>query len=235
MLAGCGGGGGSSSTPQLTERSIHWAMNWGPILNGSEDDPPTRSSSYVLTLKGANPDGTDFIAIGGSPNIRPITSGLGSSSNAKVGTFQLEARFYLPQDSTGTVIGIARAVVSITSTNPSLVSITYPYPLSDPPGHIVADFQLDTSAFAVDSITVPAGQTIKAGVSSPLIFTAHPRGNIDHILALSPNSQTVQITSGADHLSYSNGSITGLTPGTATLTVTARGATSAQATITVTP
>ena len=145
------------------------------------------------------------------------------------------ARFYLPQDSTGTVTGIARAVVSITSTNASLVSITYPNPLSDPPGHIAADFQLDTSAFAVDSITVPAGQTIKAGVSSPLIFTAHPRGNIDHILALSPNSQTVQITSGADHLSYSNGSITGLTPGTATLTVTARGATSAQATITVTP
>jgi len=71
---------------------------------------------------------------------------------------------------------------------------------------------------------------------APLIFTAHPKGAPSHILALGPtDSETVRITSGTDHLSYSYGYLTGLTPGKVTLTVTVQGVTSAPATVTVTP
>ena len=218
-MAGCGGGS-SSSAPPGTERSVHWVNNWGPILNGSEDDGPTRSQSAVLVLQGANPDGTDFTTTYNAPNVRPIAQSLGSSGSVKVGTFQLEARFYSRANSTGTLIGIARAVVSITS----------PVPV-DSAGHPAPDFQLDTSAVAVDSITVPGHQSLRIYASAPLIFTAHPRGVTDHILALSPNLETVQITSGANNLSYSNGTMTGLNIGLSTLTVTARGITSAPATV----
>jgi hypothetical protein len=146
----------------------------------------------------------------------------------KVGTFLLEEFISTADGGSGRLVGTARAVVSITSTVPV-----------DSQGNPTPDFQIDTDAAAVDSITVPVGQTIKAGTSAPLIFTAHPKGATSHILLLAPDdSETVRITSGANHLSYSNGNsgaMTGLTPGTATLTVTVRGVTSAPTRVTVTP
>ncbi len=222
-LGGCGGGS-SSSAPPVTSRSFLWVTNWGAIV---PSDPANRVGSAFtcdLTLKGANTDGTDSITSYDCHGSRPVAQTLGSSGSVKVGTFQLEESIITADGGGGRLVGIARAVVSITSTVPV-----------DSQGHQAPDFQIDTDAVAVDSITVPARQTIKAGVSAPLIFTAHPRGATSHILVLLPDSEAVQITSGADHLSYSNGAMTGLTPGTATLTVTARGVTSAPTTVTVTP
>jgi len=191
--------------------------------------PSGSSFSAELTLKGANTDGTDFVKFYNLSDSLSAVQTLVSSSSVKVGTFQLEVGIFHAEGDGGGLEGIARAVVHITSTAPV-----------DRQGHQAPDFQIDTGASAVDSITVPAGQTIKVGASAPLIFTAHPRGATSHILVLAPNSETVQITSGADHLSYSKDAdsfnvMTGLTPGTATLTVTARGITSAPATVTIVP
>jgi hypothetical protein len=218
-LAGCGGGS-SSSAPPVTSRSFLWVTNSGAIVPG---DPANRvGSSFTcdLTLKGANTDGTDSVTSYDCPGSRPIAQTLRSSGSVKVGTFQLEESITTADGGAGRLVGIARAVVSITSAVPV-----------DSQGHQTPDFQIDTTAAAVDSITLPSGQRLRTGTSAPLIFTAHPTGATSHILALAPNSEVVQITSGADHLSYSNGIMTGLVPGIATLTVTARGITSAPTTV----
>jgi hypothetical protein len=228
-LAGCGGGGSSSSAPPVTSRRILWTTNWGWIVPG---DPAARRYSLTaqLILKGANTDGTDFVTSFDSPSGLSVMQTLGSSGSVKVGTFLLEVGISSNDHSGGGGFDLgygARAVVRITPTAPV-----------DSQGHQAPDFQIDTDASALDSITVPDGQTIKAGASAPLIFTAHPRGAPSHILVLGPNSETVKITSGADHLSFSkdvSSFMTGLTPGTATLTVTVGGITSAPATVTVIP
>jgi hypothetical protein len=229
-MAGCGGSG-SSSAPPVTSRSILWVTNWG--TNPQDATAYTRDSfTCEFSLKGANTNGTDFTTIYESNNNRPGTQSLRSSGSVKVGTFLLEEYISPNSGGGGGSSWTARAVVGIPSTVPV-----------DSQGHQSPDFQIDIDwAAAVDSITVPSSQTIKAGVSAPLIFTAHPKGAPSHILALYPYSETVRITSGADHLSYSkinsNGIpayINGLTPGTATLTVTVQGVTSAPITVTVTP
>lgn len=230
-LAGCGGGGSSSSAPPVTSRSIQWVTNWGAIF---PIDPLKRLGSFnvELFLRGANTDGTDFVTnynynYPGSLSPSGVQT-LSSSGSVKVGTFPMDV--YIKNTDIGGEGGgggaleaFAHAVVRITPTVPV-----------DSHGHQAPDFQIDMGASAVDSITVPAGQTIKVGASAPLIFTAHPRGATSHILVLAYGSEKVQFTSGADHLSY-DFLMTGLTPGTATFTVTASGITSAPATVTVVP
>jgi hypothetical protein len=226
-LAGCGGGGSSSSAPPVTSRRILWNTNWGWLVPGDPAARVGRSLTAQLILKGANTDGTDFVTSFDSPSGLSVMRTLGSSGSVKVGTFPLDVVISSNDHSGGGGFELeygARAVVRITSTAPV-----------DSQGHQAPDFQIDTDASTVDSITVPAGQTIKVGALAPLIFTAHPRGAPSHILVLAPNSETVKITSGADHLSYDNTFMTGLTPGTVTLTVTVGGITSAPATVTVVP
>lgn len=214
-LTGCGGGSGSN--PAATSRKITITTNWvAPNTNPGFGWP--EANHAVLTLKGAATDGGDFVF----PYDRNgVADELSSSAAAKVGTWTMEARFYFVA-STGAqeLQYIARAVVKIT---PSV-----PYDIS---GRIASDLTIDMGGFEVGSIDVAPGQTIKAGTSAPLIFTAHPQGTPSQILALMPGQEVVTISSGADHLSYANSAMSGLTPGTATLTV----GSSAPATVTVLP
>jgi len=210
LLAGCGsGGGGNGGGVQATP--VKMTVNWAAR---SRADAPSSALSFRATLKQASPDGSD-LTFGSDRNDAPAAYSQTYTfpNQAKVGTWQLEVTFFAQKGGQGDVVGTAQAMVTL-----------------NPDGTGIGDIATNNT---VASIEVQAGQSLRAGETKNLIFTARDANH--NVVAVTPGSAFWQVTAGADKLQLTpDGKATGQAEGKATVTATVDGKTSPAADVTVT-
>jgi hypothetical protein len=211
LFTGCGGGGGGGGTPNVPATPISVSVHW-PARTRALEAPPS-ALSVALILDDASPDGTDFTwVIDRGNDITDHTSTYTSPNAAKIGTAGLSVRFYAQPGGNGSVVATGSATVTILGDGSGIGTVTINNVIS--------------------TVSIPAAQTISLGEVKDLSFETRESGGA--IIAVSPGSAQWAVTAGGDKLRINpNGQAEGLVPGTATVTVTVDGKTSAAQTVTV--
>jgi hypothetical protein len=211
IFTGCGGGGGGGGGPIVPATSVKADIHW-PARTRALEAPPS-ALSVVIILDNASPDGSDFTwVIDRGNDITDHTSSYTSPNAAKIGPADLTVRFYAQSGGNGAVVATGGGTVTINADGSGIGTVTINNVIS--------------------AVTVPAGQTISLGEVKDLNFSATESGGA--IIAVTPGSVAWAVTGGADKLRINpNGMAEGLVPGTATVTATIDGKTSAPQTVTV--
>jgi hypothetical protein len=119
-----------------------------------------------------------------------------------VGSWPLAVRFYAQAGGQDAVVGIAQATVAL-----------------QPDGSGIGDV---STTKTVASVAVSTGQTVGVGQTKDLSFTAKDANG--SVVAVTPGSVLLAVTSGANRLQATTGpGVTGLLPGTASVTATVDG------------
>lgn len=210
-LCGCGSGGGSGSSTTTTV--VTTDVLWPTRSRALSATSPNSALSVVVTIPGANPDGTNFSwTINRDTNLESHTTSYTSPTVVKAGTWPLQASFYAQSNGQGSVVATASTTVTLNTNGNSIGTIT-------PVG-------------TVASVIVDANQSLAVGQTADLSFTARDaQGNL---LALTAGSAFFQVANGASILQLTNQQAVGLAPGTASLIVTVDNVTSPSQTVTVT-
>lgn len=206
-LVGCGGGGGGNPAPPnpappnapLTT-PVRLSLSWG--ARSRAVNAPSSALSVILTLRSARADGSDLsVTLNRAADPAAYTQSLTTSDPVVVGTWRFSARFHAGADGGGAVVGIAEAEVTIAGD-----------------GSGIGDIQ---TIGTIASVLVPPGQSLLAGETKDLAFTALDAAN--NIIAVSPGSAFFAVTTGADKLNIGSGQGVGVAPGTATVVATVDG------------
>lgn len=210
-VTGCGGGGGGSSPPPgPTVTRVVVNVNWPNRSRNIE--APSSALSMVVTIKGAGEGGTDYSwTIDRDVATTATTKRYLSPGTIKPGAYDVTIKLYAQAGGTGAVVGTAGAHVTIAADGTGLDALAV--------------------TGVVNTVEVPAGQSVPTGVKTDLMFTA--KDSTGAIVAVTPGSATWTITSGGDKLHFVNGQAEATGNGTATVTATVDGKTSAPATVTV--
>lgn len=212
LLGGCGDGAALSSSQTV---QFYARVTWPDTSVSQFPGTAEGALSARLTLKGAAADGSDLSVNAAGPSVRPGTTSVTSSAQARIGVWLLEGRFYATTMPTEPAIGIARGYVSVD------VSVDYHALLS--------------AGDRVALVEIPAGQSVKVGSKADLIFSARSKATVRDLIAIAPGAVAIQVTAGKDRLRITSGQLEGVAAGTATVVVTAAGVTSAPQTVIVSP
>jgi len=214
-VAGCGGGG-STTVPKLASPSV--TINW-----------PARSRNFVglasaksvsIVLHDAVTHGLDQTVVKVRPAGTTTEEATYVLQQAAVGTHQLDLRFFADESGTGTQVGSASTSIAIRADG--TVTKADGTPLGT----------VQTTA-AITSVALVAGQTVEAGASKQLTFTAQNAGG--QLVAVSAGSAFFAVTAGGANLTVSDSGVAqGVKVGEATVVVTVDQVASAPATVSVT-
>ncbi len=206
-FAGCGGGGSDNNTVTRTtpvKLDISWAARSRAV------NAPSSALSAVVTLKGANADGSDFtFPINRDAAPAAYVKTYVSTLPATVGAHPLTVNFFAAADGAGANVGVASTTVTINADGSGI-------------GDVV-------TAGVVASAELTANQSLVVGQTKDLAFAARDSSN--NLVAVSPGSATFTVTSGGDKLQITGGQAAGVGVGTATATATVDGKTSVPQTI----
>lgn len=210
-LTGCGGGGGH---PGPSVSFVRIAIDW-PAR--SRDVTAVSSAlSALIIVKGSAADGSDFTFGENRKTTDPsaYTGTYTSSGQTRVGTWPLQVKFYAQPNATGDVVAVANGQIPVPSQYGNITNVT--------------------TTGTIKNVTIPAGQIVLVGQHTDLAFsTTDANGTV---IAVTPGSAFFKVVTGTSALQIDqNGQATGVAPGTATVTVTVDGITSAAQTVTVAP
>lgn len=206
-LWGCGGGGGNSNGGSGSvgqNVNVNVAINWGARSRAL--DAPSSALSAVITLKNASPTGGDFaFTLNRDAAPAAYLKSYTSPNQAKVGTWDLQARFYAQPGGSGSVVGTSDATINLGTD-----------------GNGIGSF---VTTGTVATVAVVPGQTVGFGQTQDLLFTAKDANGAN--LVLTPGASTFQVTGGGSNLQIdSTQHAKGVAKGIATVTVTVDGKTS---------
>jgi hypothetical protein len=213
FISGCGGG--SEPTPVVSApaptANVNVTVNWAARTR--DVDALASALSAVFTLKAADPTGSDFsFTVNRDSAPAAYKKSYSSPRLAKLGTWDLAARFYAQPEGQGSVVGKIDAQINLTAD-----------------GKGIGDF---ATTGAVASVAVAPNQTIPVGTPTDILFVAKDAGGAD--LALTPGAAKFQVVYGGDVLSINaQGQAVGAKPGTAPVNVTVDGKTSPDQQVTV--
>ena len=200
ILSGCGGS--SVPTPVMLR------IDWGPRSRGV--DGPSSALSAQIVVTGAKPGGGDIsFVVDRPPGYWPLSQTYRSQENSLVGSFPLAVTFFSWPGRSGPVVGVAYTTLTVN------------------PNGTTNDARVDTWEGRVQTVKVPAGQTIKVGEQKPLAAI------VDLGLALEIGSYFWNVVQGSDHLRIRDGLPEGISAGPAVVTVTVDNVTSEPQTVTV--
>jgi streptogramin lyase len=211
LLPGCGGSGSSTPTPTGPAANVNASINWAARSRAL--DAPASALSAVLILKSANPTGGDFTyTINRDPNPAAYTRSYTSPRQALRGTRELQVRFYSQPDGGGSVVGSIDATMTLGAD-----------------GNGIGSF---TTNNTIASVAVDPNQVVGVGQTKDLTFSARDASNA--LVAVTPGSATFAVTSGGSflHLNTTQQAV-GAAIGTAIVTVSVDGKTSAPQSVTV--
>jgi hypothetical protein len=225
-LAGCGGGGGGSSTPPpggggpplpvttIVKVDVLWPVRSRAV------NAPSSALSAVVTLKGAGSGGSDFtFSFDRDSSTTQHTSQHVSATEAVTGTWPMTIDFHAGRGGAGDLVATASPTVQLASDGT----------LKNPDGSTLGSIN---PSITVASVDITPGQSVLAGTTADLTFTARDAGG--GVVAVSPGSAIFQTQSGSSVLGFVNGQAQGLAPGSASVTATVDGKTSPVVTVTVT-
>ncbi|MDE2126650.1 MAG: hypothetical protein KGJ62_08675 [Armatimonadetes bacterium] len=211
---GCGGA--LSKTAAATSARVKITLNWS--ARSRAVTAPSSALSANVTLKKANFDGSDFFFIinrDASPSA--FTRLYTSANEAQTGKWRLVVTFYAQANGTGSVVGIATAVVTIAGDGSGIGTVST---------------QNTVTACSINTTPPPVIQATQEG---DLTVTAYDAAK--NIVAVTPGSIFYTVTSGASNLAVdpTTGKLHGIAPGAASVTASVDGVTSAPVTVTVVP
>jgi hypothetical protein len=211
FLHGCGPG--NTTTGQTATTPVRFTVQWAERSRNIA--APASALSAVIRLPNARAVSNNvFLVVNRSSNTAAHSETYTSSEPVGVGRRQVDVTFYAGADGTGSVVATASATVQVSADGEVLDTIT-------------------NVQRKVTSVQVESGQTLTVGEQQFLAFTA--RDADGNILAVSPGSARFTSTQGADLLAVTGIVGQGLKSGTAQVTATVDGVTSAPEDITVLP
>lgn len=205
-LFGCGGGGGTSSVGTPMKLTINW-----PERSRTVEAPSSALSCKVTLSDPISGDPVQTWTINRPENAAANVQTWTSPSGVPIGNYTLTVTFYTETNAGGVVIAEATTAIVLQTDGSGAGTIT-------PESTIV-------------SVEVTAGQSVLVGEKKTLTFTA--KDALDAVVAVTPGSAVWAVTSGADKLQFIDGDAEGLVVGTAQVTATVDGKTSAAMTIEV--
>lgn len=174
---------------------------------------PSSALSATVTLAGANPSGGDYsVEIDRHADLAAYTETYNPPQLGKTGTYPLTVRFYAQAGGTGDVVAVGNGMVTIDSNGNGIGVVT--------------------TVNNVNSVTVPAGQSVVVGQTTQLTFSARDFNN--HIVAVTPGSAMWTLKSGSDVASLTkDGVVSGTKLGAPTVYAVVDGVESSVATVRV--
>jgi hypothetical protein len=216
IFSGCSGGSSGSpaggvttptptptptpATPTRVKATILWGPRTRQSSDGSVGGPSSALSAKISLLRRSD----NSTALTYDVNRGGITSGPGtyeSTGLATPDTYLLRVEFYSLENGGGQLVGTAQA--SATLRTDGTLSTT-----------------IATSG-TIQSVAVVPDQVIPLGTTRTVAFTAYSTVNQDpaSVVAVTPGSAFVTVTSGTDKLSANGEEVTGLAPNRAMITV----------------
>lgn len=221
VQTGCGGGGNSLGLTNLGQQGgstrsapvkvdISWAAR-SKAVNATSS-----ALSAVFTLKGAKIGGGDFVfSVDRSDTPGAYTQTAVSQGQALVGNWNMTVQFYAGKGGQGAIVGTGGKAITLKTDGTGI-------------GDVAA-----TPTISSASVVLP-NQSLSVGQSAPLSFTALDSGGKP--VVVTPGSAFFTVTSGGDKLQVSqDGTAKALAAGSATVTVTLDGKTSAPQSIDILP
>lgn len=196
-------GGNGTANVKL---DIHWPQRSRAVGSLSS------ALSLKLTMRTANPDGSDFVfVVNRGTNLADFVSHSVSPTPAKVGLWIMNLRGYSQPDATGTLVGIA--------------DVQAPFQAD---GTGVPDIDL---AGVIKSVTTPLSQCVPLGSPKDLLFK--PLDAQGNLVLVTPGSAVWTIVSGSENLQLVNGQAVGQAVGVAQCKVTIDGRVSGTAPVAI--
>ncbi len=209
-FAGCGGGNGGGGSDTVQTANVNVSVNWA--ARSKAVNAPSSALSLVITLKKANPTTGDFsFTINRDAAPAAYTKKYTSGNQAKQGTWELAARFFSQPDGAGSVVGAIDATINL-----------------DKHGDGIGNF---TTAGKIATVEIAPNQTVGVGQSIDLVVTAKDASGA--AIALTAGSVFLQAAGGSGLTINGGQQVTGQAVGTAMVTATVDGITSAPQTVTV--
>jgi hypothetical protein len=217
-LIGCGGGSSpfgignlgsgnnSGQTGGNTRAAVKVDINWAARSRAVTASPSAFSA--VFTLKGAKVGGGDFVfTVDRADAPGAYTQTVVSQDQAVVGSWNMTVQFYAAKGGQGAVVGTGSKAITLNADGTGI-------------GDVAA-----TPTIASTSVVLP-NQSLTVGQSAALSFTALDANG--KAVVVTPGSAFFTVTAGGDKLQVSqDGTAKALAAGTATVTVTLDGKTSA--------
>lgn len=216
---GCGGGSsggsGSSTRTAIPRVTIHWPARSRATNSFSS------ALSVIIRMKAASVRNQDIVlTVDRANNATEYTETYLSNTDAKVGSWRLEAEFHAERGGAGAVVGTAAGQIAM-----------------DAQGNVP---DIATQG-AIAQVEIQSGQSILVGQQTDLTFRA-TAANGD-LIALTAGSLQYTVSAGADKARFSGGYVEGIAPGNATLVPSVDGITgppqvvkiTSNATVDVTP
>ena len=219
IILGCGGGGGggksASPTPVNSSVSVAWPVRSKSII------APSSGLSVKFLLHDPTGKQTDVSWIGNrSTNVLAHTETYASTTTLLPGKFVLSGVFYASADALGVAVATFGANVSVTSRGT----------VADANGSPLTPIQFTGS---IHSVVVAASQIVTVGSNTTQLAASALDAN-GSVVAISPGSYQFAIASGRAFLSLTPAGVaSGLAKGTANVTVTVDGLTSAPTSVSV--
>lgn len=229
-VAGCGGSGGPnlggntgasggvvpvSQSKGLVQKDLRLAVYWAERSSNDvtlQTDAPCSALSFVLTLKDAAQNGSDYTF---SANRRRAPAAYLETyklpGKIRTGSTWASVEFYAGLDAQGDVVGVALAAVVLKKNGTGLEEIT--------------------TEGTIASVEVPPGQTLELGETKMLICEVATANG--QILAVTPGSIFWNVVDGEDYLELNGSEATGVEAGDATVTATVDGVRSDPQTVSV--
>jgi hypothetical protein len=213
VFAGCGGGGGGTPPPPPTTLTRVIAdVNWPE--RSRDINAMASALSIQIVLKGASETGSDFVwNIARGSTASAFKQKYTSTTTAKVGTWDYSAKFYTLAGGQGAVVGEAQGTATIAENGSGFPDLS--------PGS------------RVSQVAVATNRNLSIGLQKDIPFTAtDATGNVIPVTA---GSATWNILVGQTTLRFVSGKAEGLANGTASVTATVDGKTSAPVLVSVGP
>jgi hypothetical protein len=228
-VAGCGGSGPAlggntgasggvvpvSQSKGLVNKDLRLAVYWAERSSNEvtlQTDAPSSALSFVLTLKDAAQNGSDYTFTGNrraDPTAYLETYKL--PGKIHTGSTWASVEFHAQPNGRGDVVGVALAAVVLRANGTGLEEIA--------------------TKGTVASVEVPPGQALEVGETKRLVCEVATANG--QILAVTPGSIFWNVVEGEQYLRFEGTQATGLTDGVATVTATVDQVRSAPATVTV--
>jgi len=212
-LAGCGGGGGDGSASNAVQTATAKIdVQWGQRSRAV--NAPSSALSAVITLTGAAADGTDVrwtVNRNAAPAAYQAT--YASPAPARVGPLDLLVQFFAESDGAGSAVATAASRVSLKADGTGISDVS--------------------TSGDIKSVQITPGQVVRAGQQKLLLFSSLDASS--NVVAISPGSMFTSVVDGQDHLTITDGQMTGVSAGTAMVVVTVDGHPSLPTAVTVSP
>ena len=224
-LTGCGlgssslgslipGNGNGQPGGNTKSAAVKVDINWS--ARSRAVNAPSSAQSAVFTLAGAKIGGGDFIfAVDRADAPAAYTQTAVSAQQALVGNWNMTVQFYGSKAGQGTVVATASKAIALNTDGTGIGDVTA------------------TPTIATAAVVLP-NQSLSVGKSTALSFTAMDASG--KAVTVTPGSAFFAVTSGGDKLQVAaDGTVKALAAGSAAVTVTIDGKTSAPQSIEILP